>query len=346
MHKYRAAVYISLILLLSGSNYHFTYDKYQSLPIINQDTTLYKEGSEVRVVVWKPDHYEPKPGKSIGIWLRSYSLNYLDACRKTWGYKKIFIPGINIYQAAVEAGYSTDDIMMNIAFKAGTEDFKKIVSTCNARYYYIDEAVNHGCFGNKNKRLYTPDELKNVYKFIHNGRKDSYFVSSGYKRCSHFDTLAFVCDQIMYSAYSNWFVSIFPCFESNMGWGASSEPAWLNGSDDQRSSWDDMKNRYGSKFNMSWINSYEVTEFDELFNEAEKLGFSEVWIYTLDDHHFDQFGNISEAAFRHGFLDRYMRKYYQVYRCIFKAGCSSFSAGDTKCWKLETEEATDTVVKK
>ncbi len=346
MHKYRAALYSSLILILSGSIYHFTYDKYQSLPIINQDTTQYREGSEVMIEVWKPDHYEPRPGKSIGIWLKSYSRNYMDECRKTWGYKKIFIPAINIYKAAMEAGYSSDDIMMNVAFKAGTEDFEKIISACNARYYYIDEAVNHGCFGNKNKRLYTPDELERVYSFIHTERNRSCFVSSGYKRCSHFDTLASICDQIMYSAYSNWFESIFPCFESNTGWGAPSEPAWLNGSDDQRSSWDDMKNRYESKFNMTWINSYEVTEFDELFNEAEQLGLSEIWIYTLDDHHFDEFANISEAAFRHGFLDRYIRKYNQVYKCVCKAGCGSFSSGDMKCWKLEKEEATDILVKK
>ncbi len=346
MHKYRAALYIALILILSGSIYPPANDKYQTMPVINRDTTQYTAGSRMKLEVWKTDHYEPKPGKSIGVWLKSYAGNYLDECRNTWGYKKIFITGIKNYKAAVDAGYSSDDIMMNIAFKSGTEDFKKIISDCNARYYYIDEAVNHGCLGNKNKRLYAPDELEKVYRFIHTERKDSYFVSSGYKRCSHFDTLVSICDRIMYSAYSNWFASIFPCFESNMGWGASSEPAWLNGSDDQRSSWDDMNDRYGSKFNMTWINSYEVTEFDELFSEAEKLGLSEVWIYTLDDHHFDEFGNISEAAFNHGFLDRYMRKYYRIYRCICKEGCSSFSPGESECWKFETEEATDSLVKK
>jgi hypothetical protein len=337
---------VSILLIVSSlnsqdsliNNYPLTKDA------TTNDTLVYREGSEKQVEVWKLDHYKPEPGKKIGVWLTKYSRENLSEVRNKWGYQNIFIPNPNNYNIALAAGYCRDEIMMNTAFKKETKDYKKIISSCDARYYYIDEAVNHSCFGNGNKRLYSPAELKNISDFIHRNRSGSFFVSSGYKRCSHFDTLVSITDRIMYSAYSNWYKSILPCISTNIGWEPSSEPAWLNGSDDQRISWEDMKNRYGVKFSMTWINSNENNEFNDLFEEAKKLGLDEVWIYTLDGHHSDEFGNISEAACYNGFLKRFMRKYIEVYKCTCLNGCSEFNPENKSCWQMQKEISTDTLL--
>jgi hypothetical protein len=332
------AIFYLLSCAPFNDNYHFIQNK------VEKDTLRYIKGSEKSVEVWRLDHYEPMPGKTIGVWLSNYSQEHMTECRTHWGYKSIFIVNINNYKKAVAAGYNSDDIMMSVAYNPGTMDYQNIISSCNARCYYIDEAVNHSCFIHSSRRLYTPVELRNVRNYIHTARKGSFFVSSGYKRCTHFDTLAAITDKIMYSAYSDWYVSFFPCFNTNMSWGPAIEFAWLNGSYDQRSSWEDMKNRYGDKFSMTWINSYEISEFDDLFNEAEKLDLKEIWIYTRDEHHYDQFASISRAAYRHGFLRRFMRKYIDVYICTGKDGCTGFNPGDSECWHLQKEESTDTVM--
>lgn len=306
-----------------------------------KDTITYRYGEEKIVELWKLDHYSPKSGRLIGIWPYNFSPTLLYEYKTRWGYNGIFVTNKAGYKNAIDAGYKKENIIMNVAYKKGTLDYQDIIVSCDAGRYYIDEAVNHSCYGKGNKRLYYPEELRSLKEFIIENRKGSLFVSSGYKRCSHLDTLTLIADKIMYSGYSDWYLSVFPCLNLDIGWGASVEFAWLPGSDDQRSSWKDMKKRYGSKFSMTWINSYESNEFDDLFDEAMELGLNEVWIYTLDKPDSSQFENICNAAYKYGFLRRFLKKYLYTYKCICKKGCNGFQPENTECWQLEKEDSTD-----
>lgn len=339
MNKYYFLSYpLSLLLFFLGNFSTFKFhNDFLSVNKMSLDTINYHYGSEKTIEVWKLDHYSPEPGKLIGIWPSDYSVSDMITYRTHWGYRGIFLSNKSQYKNALEAGYKSDEIMMSVAFNLGTLDYREIILSCNAGRYYIDETVNHSCYGYGNKRLYNPEELRNVREFIHTHRKGSEFVSSGYKRCTHFDTLTTIVDKIMYSGYSEWYVSVFPCLGINMGWGADVEFAWLPGSEDQRGSWMDMKKRYGSKFTMTWVNSYEITEFDDLFAQAVESDLNEIWIYTLDEHHSDQFGSICQAAYHHGFLKRILRKYQEIYKCICREGSVGFKPDDLKCWRLEKE---------
>lgn len=62
----------------------------------------------------------------------------------------------------------------------GTSVYQDKINNSNAGYYYVGEAVNHGCIGNKGKRMYSPDELNYVASYIHSRRPGAKFVSDGY----------------------------------------------------------------------------------------------------------------------------------------------------------------------
>ena len=104
-----------------------------------------------------------------------------------------------------------------------------------------------------------------------------------------------------------------------------------------------MKNRYGSKFSMTWINTSEISEFDVLFGHAQNLGLNTVWIYSLDSHQYDQFEYISNAAYYHGFLRRFLRKWREKYRCNCRNGCKTIPPGEG-CWEYQGKISTNTVI--
>ncbi len=305
-------------------------------------------GSERFIERWDLDHFAPKPGKILGIWtVLEYTAANLSYLRNHWGYNYIFIKNGNDYEKAIEAGFGPSNLMMDVRFPYGTNNYRTLISTYNAQYYYLGEAVNHDCGGNAGKRLYSPAELKKVLTYIHIHRPESFLVSDGYKRCSHFDSLASNVDIIMYSSYKNWYQSIFPCI-ADMDWGPGIEFAWLPGAEDQRDSWTSMKLHYPD-FTMTWINTKEGDEFNDLFQKANELQINAVWVYGFTENngipvpHFnDHFPEISSAAYQHGFLKKYIRKVYDVYRCDCSGGCNSLPPDS--CWKYVRTEMTDIVV--
>ena len=90
----------------------------------------------------------------------------------------------------------------------------------------------------------------------------------------------------MFSSDEHWYKVNLPGCYTNMGWGEDYENyMWWAGDYDQRPDWSDMKTRYGSsKFSMTWINTKEITEFDDLFGHAKNLGLNGVWVYGYTDH--------------------------------------------------------------
>lgn len=280
---------------------------------------------------WGLEDFLPKPGKTVGIWPYEFTISNLTTLRTHWGYSGIFV-NQNNYNIAISAGYSYQNMIMDASFATGTSDYQSKISNYNAAYYYIDEAVEHACTGNDGKRLYNPTELQNVYNYVHTHRPSSFFVSSGYKRCMHFNTLVSKVDKIMFSSYYHWYhIDVATCY-SNMSWGLSVEDPWASWpvDDDQRSDWSDMKTRYGNKFSMTWIKTSEISEFDDLFGHAKNLGLNAVWIYgflnsdgTPASHYNDQFENISYAAFGDGFLRQKQRQYRIEWRCYLQDPCEN-----------------------
>ena len=210
----------------------------QSLSKIVPNSFGVSYGSYYYIDIWEVDHYEEKSGKTVGIWPVDYSASSLNTLKNHWGYTGIFVDN-NSYSSAISAGYSTNKIMISTGFPVGTQDYQNIISNYNANYYYIDEAVEHRCFGNCDDngcdRLYSLNELGNVLNAVRNNRPNSFFVNSGYKRCPHLDVLSSFSDILMYSSYDHWYIPLitFTC-TTNMSWGPLSESGWVPGDLDQR----------------------------------------------------------------------------------------------------------------
>ena len=305
-------------------------------------------GSEKHIERWELDHFAPKPGKILGIWtLLDYTAANLTYLKNHWGYSYLFVKNGMDYKQAIEAEFEPSNLMMDVRFPIGTDNYQTLISTYNAKYYYLGEAVNHDCSGNAGKRLYNPSELKTVMTYVHEHSSGSYLVSDGYKRCSHFDSLASFVDIIMYSSYKNWYETVFPC-SAGLKWGPEIEFSWLPGSEDQRDSWTSMKLKYPN-FTMTWINTKEGDEFNDLFQKARDLKIDAIWVYGFTEnngipvpHYNDHFLPISTAAYKQGYLKKFVRKVYDVYICECPDGCI-LSSPDS-CWKYIRTELTDIVV--
>lgn len=297
---------------------------------------------------WVVDYYLPKSGKTVGIWPYSseYSVSNLYTLRTKWGYTGIYAGNATQYANArnLSAGYSKQNILRSCSFNQGTTDYKNIINSNDAGYYYIDEAVNHKCAGNGDRRLYSDQELEDVSNYIHTHRINSEFVSSGYKRCWHLTWIVNnYLDRVMYPSYVKWWeFPIATCY-TNMGWGPAVEYPWIEGSDDQRDSWDDMRSRYSNKFSMTWINSNEdLNEYYDLFGKAYNIGLNSVWIYANYSNASQYYDDMSYAAWYKGFLRQFRRKYFYYYHCLEPLPCINCDDPDSY-WVLDHIGSTNEV---
>jgi hypothetical protein len=246
-------------------------------------------------------HYEPVPGKLMGIWPGNWSLERLLQLRYRFGFSHVGIfPQTYNYENAIGAGFAPNNIMV------GLWDLHTSVDSFPAAMYYTDEPVEHDCFGGSGGTpLLNPEVLLELGSYIHQARPGSMFVMSGYKLCSHNRIALGYCDAFMYSAYQSWNqVSWFRC-NVNLGWGDASEYAWIPGSDDQSASWTATRSAYGAKFFMTWVNGAS-DEYSQLFATANNLGLTGIWQYNppdapLDTAHMESY---CYAAWQNGWLTR------------------------------------------
>ncbi len=273
-------------------------------------------GSQRYTYDWRLDHYEPKPGKTVGVCPTDYTTNNLSVLRNHFGYSGIFIGADNTaYNNSRAAGYALKDIMVALTDVPDVYRYGYMNSFGNVFAYYVDEPAD------QNKSMGSIRDNLHILGF------NSLFVISGYKRTDALNGDVDAADKVMFSSYSHWYLlapGIWVSWPEN---------------DDQRPDWSDMLNRYGSKFSMTWINSTEISEFDDLFGHAQNLGLSGVWIYTGDGHATDEFENISAAAYNHGFLRRFYRQWKNIYQCIAPEGTSTLPPGAD--WTLVGVESTD-----
>jgi hypothetical protein len=247
-------------------------------------------------------HYLPVPGRLVGIWPDSRSVERLRELRTDYGFTGVQIRpwGSDEYRDALEAGFLPENIMV----QTGNLDYVYAVDSLDAGFYFIDEAVEHNCSGEPSGfRIYTLEELQEIRTYVEQHRPNASFVISGYKRCSHNRIASNYAHIIMYPSYANWDPVVFYSCTPNMGFGDATEPAWLKGNVDQRESWTDMRSTYGSKFSMAWIDG-RGDEYNDLFSHAGTLGLDGIWMYNEGDIDSVRLEDLCTAAVENGWMTR------------------------------------------
>lgn len=264
-----------------------------------------------------PYRYEPVPGKFIGILThpQDTTVNKFFEYRTSWGFTGIFVytlflQGIyhsKLYDNAISAGFLPSNILVMVSDDLNY-DYRWAVPNMPAGFYYIDEAVEHDCYGRPTSpsvsRLYTPLVLSDIKNYVKSYQPDAKFGISGYKRCSHLITAGNYADIVMYASYQNWneFTLTGRICHVNISWADSYEFPWFTGNNLQIDSWNDMRSKFGSKFSMAWMNLGD--EFNELFPRANSLGLNGVWLYTLEGINPVQLQAFCDAAAKNGWLTK------------------------------------------
>jgi hypothetical protein len=246
--------------------------------------------------------FEPVPGKILGFWPDVWTVERLTQLRTRYGFNYAVVPATrSAYNAALQAGFAPSTIVVT-SLTYGNES--AAVDSFEAGIYYIDEAVEHNCVGQPSAGpIYSPQQLAAVRDYIHAHRPGAKFISSGYKRCSHFSILVSYVDLIMYSSYVNWYeLNVFACI-IGLGWGDILEKPWLEGPDDQTGSWQSMKSRYGSKFTMTWIRGRN-DDYSILLPLANNLGLQGLWLFHNEPIDTTLLLNFCNAAWQNGWMMR------------------------------------------
>jgi hypothetical protein len=259
-----------------------------------------------------PFRYEPIPGKLIGILTPEAELTVdkLSDYRINWGFSGIFVyPLLHYgtyssiyYDNAIAAGFLPSNILVmvnDIYYNWGVKNLP-------AGYYFIDELVEHDCYGRPSSpsvsHIYTPNELSEIRNYIKLHQPSAKFAISGYKRCSHLIAAGNYADIVMYSSYENWneFTLFGRVCHVNIGWADNYEFPWFSGNNLQVDSWNDMRAKFGSKFSMTWMDY--IDEFSALFHRANVLGLNGIWLYALKGITTSQLRAFCDAATENGWM--------------------------------------------
>ena len=259
-------------------------------------------------------HYEPVPGKLVGIYMFGPPLEAIIQLRQQFGFTGLNLEGDSTqYQNALTAGFQVGNMVMSMH-----EDNAQIISRFAAGMYYIDEAVEHDCSGSSSHHLYSPDELAAIRANIQSTRPGAKFATSGYKPCSHLMIASTYCDVVMFSSYKNWSEFSLPICHVNMGWGDEYERPWIPGSADQRNSWTTMRNLFGTKFSMTWMTA-SGDEYSDLFQHANTLGLNAIWLYDPNPYDSTFFESFCSIAWQNGWLNRVLSEPLPIQLSSFSA---------------------------
>ena len=84
--------------------------------------------------------YEPKAGKTLGIWpFEGSSQSDWNNYRVKWGFKHIRISDSDGFQFAINAGYTNSEILLQLPHD--NTQYQNTVNSINVQYYYIDEPI-------------------------------------------------------------------------------------------------------------------------------------------------------------------------------------------------------------
>lgn len=245
--------------------------------------------------------FEARDGKIIGLWPDIWTPERLNHLRTRYGFNYLAVPGVQgPYEAALAAGYPPERLQVLFSYGNGPT----VVDHFPAAMYYVDEAVEHNCAGAPTAGpIHSPQELAALRDYIHQHRPGALFVSSGYKRCSHLRILGEFVDRIMFSSYVHWAELTTTYCTPRLGWGDSSEVAFIPIAYDQSPSWSAMRTLFGPKFSMTWIRGRE-DEYEILLPHANALGVNGLWLYHGEPIDTMLLVNFCTAAWRNGWMTR------------------------------------------
>lgn len=283
-------------------------------------TPMALEGGYRNVYVWELHHFEPVANRSIGIWphnSRFTNLQKFQELTNKYGFKYLLFAdahGSELYNIAINNGFSNDRIVAQVFPNSFAT---KLATYGGIKAYYVDEPV-YNSYDFIGMRLYF-----NAY-CIAQGLTNTQFYMGDFDRTSLFNTYSNYADQVFYTSYDNR-VEILP-------------GVWVTESDDQRPSWTDMRNRYGTKFNNTWVSANEdAEEFYSLLGHASNKNINTVWYFQLEDnsdltsnHNISEF---CESAWYNGYLRKFDEKIKIEYKCNQHFGQNTLncSASNPEC---------------
>lgn len=257
--------------------------------------------------------YVPQKQKSLGIWTsqENSSLVFQKYFKQRMGFSSIMVSPFDSlwmlsdinFVNAIAAGFERE----NVWILTPRYNYEWVKNNIDPYKYYIDEPVEHDCFGNPTAagltNVYTPDELKTIYDTVHSSNHETVFAISGYKRCSHLKAAVHNTDLIFYSSYDEWNDSGIPLCFISYGWGDDIESFWIKDSDDQWNSWKDMKKIFGDKFTKTWVKAGEK-DFHRLFETADDLELNEIFLYAFETTDTSKISTFCRVAFNYGWLKK------------------------------------------
>lgn len=239
--------------------------------------------------------FKPAENKKVVIWPIHARLNKVSEIIRLsdeYGFSRIFVwQNQQKIENIMNSGrFATKDIILQVS-ETGSQDYRNIVNLPKFGGYYLDEPVYHD---------YTVGQVNRVRDFIKDFAPDSeigtgdfhyrntFFVKDG----DLFNEMQSGWDHVMFTSYKKWWES----FGFWISW-----PVNI----DQRDNWTELKQMYPSKFKYTWIAAHlDLSEYNQLFEHASRLGLEEVWLYQLSEstNSDENIWAFCEAAAKYGYL--------------------------------------------
>lgn len=267
--------------------------KTESTTLNKQENTSYVIEAlpyKVRYVTWwSVERYAPINGKIVGIWPDDSRRNSAGLARlkNYFGFNFLFA-GPGQITSSIAAGFPSSNLMINIE----PDYYTTIINYPQTWAYYVDEPYED------NK------DISNLVPFVRNHFPSALYVMGGYRRESGFTSMVSSADKVMFTAYDHWYRTAIGNY-----WNWPYDP-------DQRPDWTEMKEKYGAKFSMTWIGAHkDRSTYGELLGHASNLGLMGIWLYQYDATDDGNILDFCDAAWRAGYLRKFLREYREELRC-------------------------------
>jgi len=255
-----------------------------------------------RFVVWQTreetDHYEPKPGKVLGVGADAAAKAHIGVLRSKWGFSSVVV-GISEIDQAISAGYGYGDLMVAVDPNnyQGSEIDNAIAN--GTRYFYNDEPFTVARWSRSQI-----ETLSNFYR----SRGVKYGIG---EQCHWYRTIMgsqradaqYMRSRVDIMTYTNYWnfpcPQYFPIFEFR----------------DQRGMWTWMQSFCGGQFEFPWISlKKDEREFNDLFGHASNLAKSRIFVYAPLAN-FYNLESLCYNAWKTGWLRRFVNRRSDKYYC-------------------------------
>lgn len=247
---------------------------------------------------WGFDHYEPKSGKTLGIYANhTTGPEQWTEYRTKWGFtQELFV---NTAYGEM-GGYSKANCLVTIPNYSTYQEKVLQNDSCN---YFIDEPIERGSF--------SISRLVEVSNFINQHRPGSKLHLSSWWCTPYFSPWY---DYItVLNQTSNTFIA-------NDRYGGCG--SWDN-EGDQRSTWTYWRNAVVERNPTNWIHTdHDKNEFSQLIGHANNLGINSLWFFIGDaGGHPANAPSFSYAAWRSGWLRKFEQYFRIEWRCTLQDPC-------------------------